>query len=224
MSAFSFLQKGLNDFAKAQKKQAEKLEAKKTELAELKKLPLPREDFISGVCKMIDSQAKNYPQTLARTLAPIISNPAFDFENSTMDLLSASGNFAQTGTLPKQNAFWFFGDLIKQRISDAIEEIDWPKKTGLPLSKRAPLITKIESEIAALEIAAAELRTQAKDLGISVPAPLTKREQSTAFTAEVARLTEATPYPDHTIRAMLIDGLDPMEEMKKIKAPRRNAG
>lgn len=220
MSTFSFLKKGLTDFAASTKKKTDELAKKKTDLASLKSLPLPREDLISGVCSMLDAQAKRYPESLAQTLDAVISNPQFDFKNSQLDLISNSGNFAQPGTLPRQNALYFFGDIIKEKISSAIEAMPYPAKVGLPLSKRQPLIKKLETEITQLENDISDLQAQAADLNITLPAPLTEREKKIAETDKIARLVQATPFPDHTIRQMLSDGLDPLREMEKIKTPR----
>ena len=214
---FSFLKKSLTDFAQAAKEKADQLEAKKLELSELTKLPLPRADLISGIHTMLDAQAARYPEKLAMTLAGVIANPSFDFANSQLDLVSNSGGCSQPGTLPKQNALWFFGGLIKNRMTDAIMTMPYPKKTGLPLSERQPLIAKLTKEIAQLESEAAELRQQASSLGINIPAPMTTREEKISLTKEVMRLTTVTPFPDHAIRQMLIDGIDPLQEMQKIQ-------
>lgn len=217
MAEFSFLKKSLADFAQTAQKKADKLESKKRELANITSLPLPRQDVVDGICKMLDTQALCYPKKLAVTLRGVIDNPEFDFENSQLDLISSSGGAFQPGMLPKQNALWFLGEVIKGRITDAIQQMPYPDEVGLSLTKRKPLIAKLEAEIKQLETEAAELQTQAKALNITIPAPLSEREEKAAFTKEVMRLTTVTPFPDHAIRQMLIDGKDPEKEALKIK-------
>ncbi len=218
MSAYQKLKAGLAAFAKEAKTKADQLERKKIELAELTKLPLPRSDLAAGIEKMLDAQAQHYPEKLAQTLAGIIANPAFNFENSQLDLISSFGGSCQPGALPKANALWFFGDQIKKRVTDAVMKMPYPEKIGKPLAERKPLIEKLEAEIEHLETEVADSQKQATDLSIHVGTPKTEREQKVALTENVSRLAKATPYPAHTIRAMLTDGLNPEAEAMKIPA------
>ena len=217
MGNFLGLKKGLEDFANASMKKTEQLKKKKQELTDLNQLPLPREDVAAGICRMLDVQAKRYPERLTQMLAGVVADPSFDFENSQLDLISNSGASCQPGALPKQNALWFFGEQIKNRITDAIMEMDYPE-AGLPTNKRQPLIMKLTKEIETLESEAQELQQQAADLGIKIPSPVTAREEKIVFTEKVRELVKTTPYPNHTVRQMLLDGLNPLEEMKKIKS------
>lgn len=222
MFNFKSLEKSIADIKSQALTLRNDIKKKKQQCDALNTLPLPRDDFAAGICRMLDNQAKLYPERLATTLRGVIANPSFDFESSKLDLVSGAGGVSQPGTLPRENALWFFGEQIKKQITAAIMKMSYPDEVGLPLAARKTAIEKLDKQITALETQAADLQAQAAAAGVSIqgidPAP-TKKAQRVVLTERVKTLVESTPYPDYVIRSMLADGLDPLEEMKKIPKP-----
>lgn len=221
MFNFGPMEKSINDYQTQQQALRADIEALEQQLDDMKTLPLPRNDLVNQVCKMLDCQAQLYPERLELTLRGVINSPLFDFETSQLDLVSSAGATCQPGTLPRTNALWFFGELIKERITDAIMEMPYPDKVGLPLSKRRAAIEKLDREIKKLKGEESALQKRAVAVGVRQvdPIPTGKREQQVALTEKVKKLVELTPFPDHAIRGMLANGIDPMKEMEKIRKP-----
>jgi len=168
MIDFNKLKKTISDIGTKTQTLREMIEAKIEERDFLQTAPLPREDFARNICNMLDKQAEVYPERMAQYLGGIINKPMFDFNNPYLDLVAASGGSIQPGTLPKVNALWFFGAVIKERITDAIMIMDYPQEVGPPLAERQPAIEKLNAEIEKLELQEAELREQAEAAGIHI--------------------------------------------------------
>ncbi len=144
------------------------IETKKQRRDYLETAPLPAEEFCDGLDRMIDMHAATYPAQLLDAVRGLINTPQYDFESAYLDLLSIRGGSAHPGTLQKENACWFFGALIKQRIRDAVV-ITWPAgESGPPLAERQVEIEKLDVEISALEAKLVDLRDSAERAGISI--------------------------------------------------------
>ncbi len=144
------------------------IETKKQRRDYLETAPLPVSEFCDGLDKMIDAHGSGYPAQLLDAVRGLINTPQYDFESAHLDLLSIRGGSAHRCTLQKENACWFFGALIKQRIRDAVIDI-WPtEESGPPLVERRLEIEKLDVEISALEAKLVDLRESAERAGISI--------------------------------------------------------
>jgi hypothetical protein len=60
--------------------------------------------------------------------------------------------------------YWYFGDLIKQRIADALDEQDWPQD-AMPVAERLKLAEKLDGEIEELNSERDTLAAQLESAG-----------------------------------------------------------
>jgi len=185
----------------------------------LNTLPLPQADFIDAACEDIDRRADKWTEQLQQSTKHLRASYS---ETVTLPVLETNGGYHKDAFVFPTNLYGIFREPIKQAIRKEIASWDWPKEVGPSRAKRQAEIQKLDREIASLEKQAADLQAQASAAGISIqgidPAP-TKREQASALTERVARLVETTPFPNHTIRQMLIDGKDPLKEALKVPTP-----
>ncbi len=168
MLDFLKLKKTISSVGHEANKLRSEIEEKKQRRDYLETSPLPVSEFCDGIDKMIDVHAATYPAQLLDAVRGLINTPQYDFESAYLDLLSIRGGSAHRGTLQKENACWFFGALIKQRIRDAVIDI-WPEQeAGPPAKERQVEIRKLGSEIDKLEDQLKALRESAEAAGITL--------------------------------------------------------
>ena len=220
MFNFKSLEKSIADIKSQAETLRDDIVEKTKQRDNLKTSPLSRKDLADQVCAMVDKQGSIYIERLAQALTFAHTHPLHNFAENHLDLIGTAGGSVTPGQIPKENMMWFFGDILTQRLRDAIEIMDWPKKCGPPLAKRRAAIEALDKNIEALEKQAADLQAQAAAAGITIPgiSALTKREQSIALTERINELIKSTPVPSHVVRGMLANGIDPEAEAAKIPA------
>ncbi|HKJ75976.1 MAG TPA: hypothetical protein VKA64_02125 [Gammaproteobacteria bacterium] len=145
------------------------IEEKKREREDLEHAPLSREDLADGLCSRIDVLAAPYPQYLRMAVEGVVNKPFHDFAASQQEIISTRGNFAKTGHTYPENLAWLFGDLIKERLRDAVHAMEWPDdQVGPPIGERRQLMAKLDKEIAELERKEAELIAEARKAGLDI--------------------------------------------------------
>lgn len=106
--------------------------------------------FWSGMRTLIEQRPKEYP-ALERGIG--------------LDYLS--GAIRSPEIVPPSAFFFYFGDLIAERISRAIDEdLDWPNGT-MPVTERKVIVAKIDAEIADLRKQRKELADQLIEAGLA---------------------------------------------------------
>ena len=169
MFDFLLLKKSISDIGASARKLDQDIETKKQQRDQLESAPISRKELADQLGRLVERQARDYPETLRRALAGLTNKPFYDFENSHMNLVLNSGGGMNEGKIPKQNLHWFFMEQIKSRLSDAVmaENFDWPdSEVGAPLQERRALIEKLDKEISTLENQREELTQQAAAAGI----------------------------------------------------------
>jgi len=112
-----------------------------------------KEDFVSYIRRTMELKGKPFEQKLQRMVAG---------QDLTLGRLELAVNFSGGVGLPfltgdayiptpieEDAVFYYFGDLITQRIADAVDSLDWPKGV-MPAAERLKLIDKLDAEYADL--------------------------------------------------------------------------
>jgi cell division protein ZapA (FtsZ GTPase activity inhibitor) len=68
--------------------------------------------------------------------------------------------------LSESAIFWIFGDLIKQRLAVAIDDIEWPQE-AMPVADREKELSRIDQQIASLTNSRDGLANQLLEAGLS---------------------------------------------------------
>lgn len=144
------------------------IEKKKQEREKLLTQPLSRKELGSKLCGMIDNQADVYIKRLSLAIAGFRNKPFYNFDESHLDIISTIGGSSLPDSIPKQNLAWFLGNLMKERIQDAVDVMDWPNEVGPPLSERKLRVEVLDKEIALLEAKELEFADQVNRAGIRI--------------------------------------------------------
>lgn len=143
----------------------EQIAAKRKQVEDLQKLPLPREDYIAAICESIDSHAAGWREQLQ--LATKSSRESYAHP-IPLNLLSSNGAYSEYGKVFPTPIYAIFGPAIKEAIRSEIEKWPWPAVVGPPRSERPAAIAKLTKEIAEIEAQQRELTQQAKEAGINI--------------------------------------------------------
>jgi len=169
MLDFLKLKKSIQDVNVQANSLRQTIEEKKQRRDFLETAPLSRNELAEKVCEMIDAHGAQYPERLSMALEFSKFKPLFDFKASNLALVNTTGGGATEGQLPKVNAYWIFADLYKQRLSDAIDVMDWPdNEVGPPLAERQTELKKLDKEIMKLEGQLQDIRQSAEQAGIHI--------------------------------------------------------
>jgi hypothetical protein len=77
-----------------------------------------------------------------------------------------TGRYAIPVPITEEAFFFYFGDLIVERLGDALAGVDWPDE-AMPAAQRAKLIAELESEIATLTQQRDALAAQMTQTGLA---------------------------------------------------------
>jgi len=150
------------------------------ERSETEAAPLPPDDFADLVIETIDAAAVGYVDRLQNDLRAYLAPAAMKDEHTAIAL---SGAVLCTGQPPalamgappldgralSLPAIWFFfGDLIKPKLAEAIAAMRAPENVGLPRAARAARLRALDEEIEDLETRRAALRGQIREAGVQL--------------------------------------------------------
>lgn len=175
MGMLDSIKKALGDVAAEVRQSEQRIETLKQERERLESAPLSREELAAGLDDMLDAQVHNervnYPKRLALALEGLQHDPFFEYADASLDLVNTLGKASDERYTPRENLLWFLGDLVKQRVRDAIndESFDWPDAdAGPPLAERRTRITEIDREVEKLEQRVGEIRAEADRAGVRI--------------------------------------------------------
>jgi len=147
------------------KQKAKKLEQFKQKRDYLHNAPVTPKELADGLCGIIDAKAQRYPETLARMEKNIRHQPFYDIANSGHGIMAP---FSLKATVSPEALAWLCGDVIKQRIHDAVKHQAFIQEwggfddAGPPLLERKKRIAELDVEIEALEKEIDEIRQSAQ--------------------------------------------------------------
>lgn len=165
---FDSIKKALATLGDEKARLTKKLEGLKREREEIAEAPLAKADLIAALSNDVDRLAANY--NLERTVASMRDSPLDDHFNSALPtaLMHAGPNGVVNMQAPSQAALcFFFGGVIKQRISEEIDSV-YPVAEGLPKQERTAALAKIDAEIGDVQGKLEELTEQADRAGIKM--------------------------------------------------------
>jgi hypothetical protein len=77
-----------------------------------------------------------------------------------------TGRYAVPVPITEEAVFFYFGDLIAERLGDALDGVGWPND-AIPAAQRAKLIAELEAEIASLKQRRDALAAQLTQAGMA---------------------------------------------------------
>jgi hypothetical protein len=77
-----------------------------------------------------------------------------------------TGRYAVPVPITEEAVFFYFGDLIAERLGDALDGVGWPND-AMPAAQRAKLIAELEAEIASLKQRRDALAAQLTQAGLA---------------------------------------------------------
>lgn len=155
------------------------LRKKKSKLNELFKqrehlttAPLQRGCIIKMLQAQLDFQAKRdesyFPTGLRMSLEYLLKNPMQkDLSVSHQNIIGTRTGVSRPDVIPTENFIFFFADILKSRLADAVNEMDWPDaKCGPPLSERKKQLPILDKQIQELEKEIIDLTAQGEAAGL----------------------------------------------------------
>lgn len=169
---FDFLpniKKGIAEISSGVKSLRKEIETKKRQREDLMTAPISRKELADSLCAMVDTQAQAYIRRLELATNFLRNTPLHDFGSGAFDIIGTRGNSSSANDLPRENAMWLLGDLLKQRIRDAVDVMDWPD-SPIKLSRveRIKAIEKLDAEIAELREREKAIMHEAHAAGINL--------------------------------------------------------
>jgi hypothetical protein len=145
------------------------IEEKKQQRDALEVLPLPRDDLATTLCDWVDQEARAFPEHLAAGIQFLIRKPNLELPGRGFALLhTGSGGRSDSAHVPPANLCYLLGDMIKENLRKAVDEIEYPEEVGPPRSERPALMKKLDSEIQKLEKQLGDLVANADAIGITI--------------------------------------------------------
>lgn len=163
--------RGLSDHVSGLRKNKETLLRKREDIA---LAPGTKEDVIAMFHGYIDDQARRYPALLRVAIETTLAygrdpqkGPGGGPQLSVLNI--ARENLQSAAGMPdfERAMFYVFRSGIKKAVSDAINEMEWPRE-ALPLADRAAALADIDKKIAAIEADEKELNSAAVEAGVRI--------------------------------------------------------
>lgn len=130
---------------------------------------LEKADVIKFLHLRLDQIASDYPNKLRKSIDNYLNAPAaqkLSGNNHSMNFLISNAAGINAGTLLDGFSF-LFNQQLKDGISRAIEQMDWPENT-MSLSDRESSLSKLDAQINKLEKEESELLKHASDAGVTI--------------------------------------------------------
>jgi len=144
-----------------------KIAEKERELNALKSLPLPNEDIIAHLEKVIDKRAAQFGQAWDATIELLKRDPLGMDNIHHLGIITATPPGVSPSVLTMEVAILaLFAEDIKAAIRKRVKTV--PGGTGPSLAERSALIEKATSNLANLISERDELRREAAENGISL--------------------------------------------------------
>lgn len=166
MFNFESLKKSISEITTEKGRLTKRLEKLKQEREEILSAPLCDDEVIAALCADVDRLAGTYDIEVA--WSDIRNKPNAD-RQFPFRFLHAGPYGGSDVTLVREEAvaFWF-GDHLKERITEAVRAKKFTVPGGLPLSEREAAVTKIDREIDEVEANLRRLDNEAKSAGITL--------------------------------------------------------
>ncbi|TAN53844.1 MAG: hypothetical protein EPN21_00495 [Methylococcaceae bacterium] len=147
----------------------DQIDAKQRERDQVINAPLSKADYLSFVGEDIDRIARPFVEQLRRAVKSqpqdmIRLRRMVDSEDGMRIPWFSAGYFPPIEIAPTA-VCWYFGDLIKQRIADALDGQDWPHD-AMPVAERLKLTAQLEVEIEELNRQRDALAAQLEESGL----------------------------------------------------------
>jgi hypothetical protein len=163
MSVFDKIQAMIGDVAAEHRQLLSQREKLLQRREDLQTLPLSKEDALEKLSAMIDVDRDRYIESLGLELQSFANRPFakyinFPFFNphtgTTQRFVGAAG------------VCGLFGHLVREGLSKAISEIDWPEEVGPPLHEREKEMSKIDKQLEKVNQQILDLKKSAEASGI----------------------------------------------------------
>jgi hypothetical protein len=129
-----------------------------------------KEDFIGYVSRTVELKGKPFEQRLQRMVGNMdltLGRLEIAMKHAggiSLPLLKGEAFFPEAIT--EDAVFYYFGEIVTQRIGDAVASLDWPKGV-MPAAERLKMIERLDAEYAGLLEQRQALEAELKDAGIS---------------------------------------------------------
>ncbi len=144
--------------------------------AEIKTLPMPRDDYIAALCEGVDARAARWAETFLHRCEHDMTR--YDAAPH-MVVLESNGTWNGKDVMPDP-LYGIFSDEIKAAITKSVRAMKWPAKVGPARAERSREMAAIEQRIKEIETQRRELRESAREAGIDI-AVLTADEEKRLF-------------------------------------------
>lgn len=176
MIDFFAIRKTIADLGEQVRKLHDEREHLQRQREDMESLPLAKADLLTLLDDWVDRQAASFPERLATGCAFYLRNPLAELPKSKeqgkpLAVLGATSNPADipgVGTL-ESSLFFVLGGAIKQGLRPAVEAMDLGEE-GPPRAERLAMLEAIDARINALDDQERELREQAAQSGLVLPA------------------------------------------------------
>lgn len=138
--------------------------------ANLTDSPVSKQDYFDYVAEFFKVQGKSFKDQIQRQIkAGAHGYVKLEDRMRTgifhpLDLLR--GESAAPVVVTDSALFFYFGDMMAQRLADECDDMEWPND-AIPVKERAKLIAALDTEIAALKKKRDALTGQLSEAGIS---------------------------------------------------------
>lgn len=147
----------------------DQIEAKTRERDGILSAPLSKDDYLSFLGREIDT----YGQMHAKNLREVVQKDPRNMVQLERDIQSQYGlnipylraGYPYGDAISPWAVFWYFGDLIKQRIGDALDGMVWPQD-AMPMAERKIRVSQLEAKIADLNSQRDALAAQLEGAGL----------------------------------------------------------
>jgi hypothetical protein len=132
------------------------------------KAPLSKEDYMSIVAADVKNHGENYARVLVKSAEKADKSMAKARPRNGLAILpvfAGDGSFLVQGNIAPEALCWYFGDIIVQRIGEALDRLSWPED-AVPVAERKLRLEKIDAELAELNRERDELARQLIDAGL----------------------------------------------------------
>jgi len=166
MFNFESLKQSISQITTERGRLTKRLEKLKQEREEILSAPMCDDDLIAALCADVDRLAGTYDIEVA--WSDIRNKPNSERQFPFLFLHAGPYGGSDTKIVREEAVAFWFGDHLKERITEAVRAKKFTVPGGLPLSEREAALTKIDREIDEVEANLRKLDTEAKQAGISL--------------------------------------------------------